>query len=275
MDAALREFFHSGSPATVGGWTDVIDLRDFYASSLGQMARRIIRRRIRLIWPDVTGMRVLGLGFATPYLRPFRDEAERVLAVMPASQGVLAWPREEPNLVTLADETELPLPDRAVDRLLIVHALESAEQVRGMMREAWRVLSDGGRLLVVVPNRRGIWARLERTPFGSGRPYGPNQLSGLLRDCMFTPLQSHTALYVPPTRWRMVLKSAPVWEQVGSRLFQPLAGVLIMEAAKQIYAGTPMRLKPARYRRYVALPQGFRGMAARRDVPSASEDARS
>ncbi len=243
----------------------MVDLRDFYASSLGQVARRSLRRRIRMVWPDVTGLRVLGLGFATPYLRPFRGEAERVVAIMPASQGVLCWPSEEPNLVALSDETELPLADRTIDRLLVVHALESAEQVRGMMREAWRVLSDGGRLLVVVPNRRGIWARLERTPFGSGRPYGPSQLSRLMRDCMFTPLQSHTGLYVPPVRSRMILKSAPVWEKVGPRLFPPLGGVLLMEAAKQIYAGTPMRLKPVRNRGYVALTQGLRGIATRRE----------
>lgn len=250
-------------------WTDVVDLRDFYQTSLGQVARRMIRRRLREVWPDVTGQRVLGLGFATPYLSCFRDEAERVLAVMPASQGVLAWPREAANLVALADEMELPLPDRSIDRLLVVHALESAEQVRGMMREAWRILSDGGRMMVVVPNRRGIWARLEGTPFGSGRPYTPGQLSRLLRDGMFTPLQSRSALYMPPSNWRVMLRSAAAWEGVGARLFPPLAGVLIMEAAKQIYAGTPMRLKPARSRSYVSMPQGFgTGLPARRDDPA-------
>lgn len=259
----MREllFHYAGAPGAAS-WTDVVDLRDFYASSLGQVAQRVVRRRIRLIWPDVRGMRVLGLGFATPYLRPFDGEAERVLALMPASQGVLAWPRDEPNRVALGDESELPLPDRSIDRLLIVHALESAEQVRPMMREAWRVLSDGGRLLVVAPNRRGIWARLERTPFGNGRPYTHNQLARLLRDCMFTPLRSEAALYVPPVRSRMVLRSAPAWERAGSWLFPPLAGVLLAEAAKQIYAGTPLRTRN-RARAYV---QGLRGMATRRQT---------
>jgi hypothetical protein len=78
-------------------YDDVVDLRDFYASRLGQVARRMIRRRLRLVWPDVTGMRVLGLGYATPYLRPFLAEAERVVAVMPAEQGVLPWPHEGPS----------------------------------------------------------------------------------------------------------------------------------------------------------------------------------
>jgi SAM-dependent methyltransferase len=239
-------------------WNDVIDLRDFYDSAIGQVARRMIRRQIRAIWPDTRGMRVLGMGFAVPYLRPFRDETERVLAVMPASQGVLPWPPEGPGLVCLAEETELPFPDRSVDRVLLVHALESADQVRVALREIWRVLADGGRLLVVAPNRHGIWARLDRTPFGQGRPYTPSQLTWLLRDNMFTPLQNATALYMPPFRSRVVLKSAPAWEKLGERWFPTFAGVLLVEAAKQIYAGGAVRESVGKSRSYLPMPQGFR-----------------
>lgn len=239
-------------------WTDVVDLRDFYDTSLGQVARRLIRRRMRMIWPNVAGLSVLGVGFATPFLRPFKDEAERVVAVMPASQGVLPWPAQEPNVVALAEENELPLPDRSIDRLVLVHALESTEQVRAMMRECWRVLSDGGRLLVVAPNRRGIWARLERTPFGNGRPYTPTQLSRLLRDNMFTPLQSSSALFVPPTRSRMILGSASWIEGLGFRWFQTFAGVLLVEAGKQIYAAPTVRVKAKRRRAYLPVPQTLR-----------------
>jgi SAM-dependent methyltransferase len=238
--------------------SDVIDLRDFYETSLGQTARRMIRRQIRAIWPDSRDLRILGLGFATPYLRPFRDETERVIALMPSSQGVLPWPPEGPCLVGLSDETELPLPDRSVDRVLLVHGLESTEQVRGSLREIWRVLADGGRLLVIAPNRRGIWARLERTPFGQGRPYTPSQLNRLLRENMYTPLQSATALYMPPFRSRFVVRSAPAWEQIGERWFPSFAGVLLVEAAKQIYAGSVFNRADAKRRSYLPMPQGFR-----------------
>ena len=231
-------------------YNDVIDLRDFYATSLGQVARRMIRRRLRAMWPDLTGMRLLGLGYATPFLRPFLGEAERVLSFMPAGQGVLAWPPEGPNVVALADEAELPLADYSIDRILLVHAIEGSEQVRPLLKEAWRVLAGGGRLLVVVPNRRGIWARLDRTPFGHGHPYTPGQLSRLLRDEQFTPERSAAALYVPPARSRMVLRSAPVWEKVGERWFTRFAGVAIIEASKQIYA-RPTPKKARRQRVYV------------------------
>lgn len=243
-------------------WTDAVDLRDFYRSSLGQMTRRIIRRRIRELCPDASGMTVLGLGYATPYLLPFRDEAERVIAVMPAAQGVLHWPAEGPGLVTLTDETELPLPDVSVDRVLLVHGIECSEQLRPMLREIWRVLADGGRLLAVVPSRRGIWARLDRTPFGQGHPYTPAQLNRLLRDTLFTPIRTARALFAPPSTSRMVIASAPALEEIGGRWFPTFAGVLIIEAGKQIYAAATATAPAAKRRKYVeVLPGTKRGVA--------------
>ncbi|MBL6958855.1 MAG: methyltransferase domain-containing protein [Rhodospirillales bacterium] len=218
-------------------WTDAVDIRDFYASSLGSVARRMIRRKIREVWPDVTGLNVLGIGYAAPYLNSFRSEAGRVLSAMQAPQGVLHWPTDGKGLTVLSDEGELPFPDLSMDRVLLMHGLEYTEQLRPLLREAWRVLSGSGRLMIVVPNRRGLWARFERTPFGHGRPYSPGQISRLLRDNMFTPVQSHVALFVPPTRSRMVLSSAPALEKVGQKLFSTFAGVVMAEATKQIYAG--------------------------------------
>lgn len=236
-------------------WPDVIDLDEFYRSRLGQVARRLIRRRIRELWSDARGTRILGLGYAIPYLRSFLGEAERVLAVMPAQQGVMHWPEAMPGLVCLSEETELPLPDLSIDRLLLVHAVEHSETLRPMLREAWRVLADGGRLIIVVPNRRGIWARFEhQSPFGHGHPYSHSQLRQLLRDNMFTPTARTQALFVPPSQKRLVLHSAAAFEKVGNRWFQVIAGVLIVEAAKQIYGVMPAKAAAARRRPLIALP---------------------
>lgn len=235
--------------------TDVVDLRDFYASSLGQLARRMIRRRMRELWPDVTGLTLLGLGYATPYLRALHGQAERVVALMPASQGVLTWPPEGPNLVALADETDLPLPDLSIDRVLMIHALETTEHLRALMREVWRVMAGGGRLLVVVPNRRGIWARTDRTPFGLGHPYTRSQLSRLLRDTLFTPVQSTVALHAPPYSSRMLVGSGRTWERIGARWFQTFGGVVMIEATKQIYAGHAVKAVPRGRRLALPMPE--------------------
>lgn len=244
-------------------WIDVVDLRDFYASSLGQVARRMIRRQLRELWPSVAGESILGLGYAAPYLAGFRSEADRVLAAMPAQQGVLHWPADEAGLTTLVDELDLPFPDLSMDRVLLVHALECAEQVRPMLREIWRVLSDSGRLLVIVPNRRGIWARIERTPFGHGLPYTPGQLSRVLRDNLFTPIESHRALFVPPAHSRMILSSAPAWEEVGQRLFKTFSGVVMTEAVKQIYAAS-VETARVRERRYMPVAERTPRVSPRR-----------
>src|ERR1700704_2322832 len=101
--------------------TDVVDLRNFYGQGLGGVARPPIGRGIRNQWRDTRGHCVVGIGYATPYLGLFREEAERCLAFMPATQGVMKWPSAHPALTALVEETELPLSDAAVDRVLLVH----------------------------------------------------------------------------------------------------------------------------------------------------------
>jgi SAM-dependent methyltransferase len=220
---------------------DVVDLRDFYGQRLGSVARHFVGRSIRKRWTDLREQRVLGVGYATPYLGLFREEAERCLAFMPAAQGVVKWPTTRSALAALVDELELPLPDNAVDRVLLVHSLEMSHDPVGLLREIWRVLSSGGQLLAVVPNRRGLWARMDTTPFGHGRPYSRSQITALLRDAWFTPIAWDEALYVPPIPRGWFLRSARAWERTGSAISAPFAGVHIVEATKQIYRALPAR----------------------------------
>ena len=220
---------------------DVVDLRNFYAHRLGTVARHIVSRGIRKRWTDMHGLRVLGLGYPTPYLGMFREEAERCLAFMPAAQGVIKWPTTKPALSTLVEELDLPLTDSAVDRVLLVHALEMSQDAIALLREVWRVLAAGGQLLAVVPNRRGLWARMDTTPFGHGRPYSRSQITHLLRETWFTPVSWGEALYVPPVPRGWFLRSAVAWERTGATLSAPFAGVHIVEATKQVYRAIPAR----------------------------------
>src|SRR5205814_1563881 len=145
---------------------DVIDLRDFYSRRLGIVARQLINRGIRERWPDAKDQRVLGIGYPTPYLGLFREDSERCIAFMPAAQGVLKWPTGRPALATLVEEFSLPLADAAIDRILLVHALEMSDDPEGLLREVWRVLAPSGRMIAIIPNRRGGWTRTDATPLG-------------------------------------------------------------------------------------------------------------
>lgn len=225
---------------------DVVDLREFYSRRLGIVARQMINRGIRERWPTAEGQRVLGVGYPTPYLGLFREDAERCLAFMPAAQGVLKWPTGRPALAALIDEFSLPLPDAAIDRILLVHALEMSDDPAALLREVWRVLSPSGRVMAVIPNRRGVWTRSDNTPFGHGRPYSRSQITDLLRQTWFTPTGWGEALFMPPYAGRWVLKSAQMWERAGAALSLPFAGVHIVEATKQVYRAIPAKRERAR-----------------------------
>lgn len=224
---------------------DIVDLRDFYHEPLGTVARRLIGRKVRGFWPETSGMTVAGLGYGAPYLDVFAAEAERTIALMPAAQGVVPWPVHPPHRAALVEEADLPLPDASLDRLLMVHMLEMSQAPHHLLREAWRVLEPGGRLIVVVPNRRGLWARLDTTPFGYGRPFSRGQLANLFAEAMFRSEGWASALAMPPLRQRPLIRYAAALERFGRVAMPGFEGVLIAEASKQVLA--PVR--PARERR--------------------------
>src|SRR3984957_17849135 len=218
---------------------DVIDLRDFYSQRLGLVARQLINRGIRARWPNAEGQRVLGIGYPPPFLGLFREAAERCLAFMPGARGVLKGPTARPTLAALVDEFSMPLPDAAVDRVLLVHALEMSDDPEVLLREGWRGVAPSGRMIAVIPNRRGVWTRTDNTPFGHGQPYSRSQIMQLLRQTWFTPTAWGEALFMPPVRGGWFLRSAMAWERVGAALSLPFAGVHIVEATKQVYRAIP------------------------------------
>ncbi|CDZ27042.1 MULTISPECIES: class I SAM-dependent methyltransferase [Neorhizobium] len=225
---------------------DIVDLREFYHSPLGHLAEQSITFALSSLWARLPEERLVGLGYAVPYLDRFRADTERTFAFMPAGQGAVNWPVSELSSTALVFDEELPLPDSSVDRVLMVHSLEFAENPRETLKELWRVLAPGGRLVIVVPNRRGVWARMEHTPFGSGRPYSRGQLTSLLRETNFTPGASAEALFFPPSKIRAVLKLRQAFERLGRRFWPVFSGVIVLEAQKRLYQGLPVAARASR-----------------------------
>ncbi len=217
---------------------DVRELAAFYDAPLGQLARRAILRRVAALWPDLRGCRVLGYGYAIPYLGAF-PEAERAIAAMPAPQGVITWPGGK-NAAVLCEEEALPFPDVFFDRILIVHGIEASESLRPLLRQLWRVLAPEGRVLLVAPNRASLWAQVQVSPFGHGRPFSKMELEDVLKGALFQPGHWEHALYAPP--FKPVSGSGNGWEKIGGTMFPGIGGVHIVEATKSLYAAaTPPR----------------------------------
>lgn len=239
--------------------SDIVDLRTFYATTLGRLAERSIAMALSSLWTNLPNERLVGLGYALPWLDRFGTDAERVFAFMPATQGAVNWPPQGPSATALVFDEELPLVDSSIDRMLMVHSLEHAENPRETLKEVWRVLAPGGRLVIVVPNRRGVWARFEHTPFGTGRPFSRGQLTALLREANFTPGPWSDALFFAPSRRRWVLRFHQLLEKTGRRFWPMFSGVIIVEAQKRLYQGIPVTQRASR-RVFVPVlsPQGVR-----------------
>ncbi len=137
--------------------TDIVDLREFYHSPLGRSAEQAITMALSTLWPPLPEERLVGLGYAVPFLDRFRRDTERTFAFMPAGQGAVNWPAGELSSTALVFDEELPLPDSSIDRVLMVHALEFAENPRESLKELWR--------------RAAAWSSWCRTAAASGRAW--------------------------------------------------------------------------------------------------------
>jgi len=238
---------------------DVTSLRQFYSTPLGESSCALLRDNITELWPEAKDEVVLCAGYTTPYIERYRAQA--TLAVcMPSGQGAVYWPPSDNNQVFMAHDSELPIAENSVNRILLAHALENSEQLSLAMQELWRVLTPGGRVLALVPNRMGMWSRSPRSPFGYGRPFSMTQLRELFVQNGFVVTRTSSALFVPPTYLKFVWRIGSKFEKIGRLLCPFFGGVLLIEAEKQVYGAI----------RQPAVARGYRVPAATKPAMSRS-----
>jgi Methylase involved in ubiquinone/menaquinone biosynthesis len=224
-------------------YLDVKEIKDFYyRSTLGRAAKTSINKNLSNIWPETAGLNVMGFGFSLPFLGQYLDRSRRVISLMPAQMGVLAWPNQNANVSVLVDEKRWPIDTGQVDRLIVSHSLEHTRDPSILLAEAYRVLGPGGRALFIVPNRAGLWSRSDRTPFGQGKPFSSGQLETQLRLHGFLPEKQFSALYMLPSRNRSLQRFAPFLEKMGEKLPFFVGGLIILEVSKlpDIVKGSPI-----------------------------------
>jgi SAM-dependent methyltransferase len=167
------------------------------------------------------------------------DETALTRGAGTGGQGVEPWPAAGKNRTLLVDDRRLPFAAGSFDRILLVHALEEADDPAALLLEAVRALAPTGRIILAAAARGGLWARAENTPFGHGRPFTRGQLERLVREAGLEPAAWSQTLYVPP--WTPLLPLADGFEQVGRRIAPNTAGVILLEASRQAYA----RIRPS------------------------------
>lgn len=229
----------------------VVQLRQFYSSRLGRLVKKRLRQVTVDHWPNHEKETIVGIGYAPPLLRMLeRHQSGTILALMPADQGAIYWPVHTDNRSLLADEMMPPFADNTLHRVLMLHAIEFADKPEEMLRVYWQMLAPGGRLLVIVPNRFGLWAHAGRSPFTRGKKLSPRRLNDLLEEAQFTLRECSTALFVPPSTGWFWRRSATILEWLGQVLLPSFGGVIVVEAEKQIYAGLGIPVQQARRGRW-------------------------
>ncbi len=217
---------------------DVVSLKQFYASPLGSAVYTLLWKRLRALWPTARGETILGFGFAVPYLAEVSENIS--IICMPAAQGALYWPVNTAqcggNRVAMSHEAMLPFSDATFNRILVIHALEHSHHAGDFMKELWRVMIPGGRVIALVPNRMGFWSHSTSSPFGEGSPFSLGQMKDAFESAGFTHMRTASSLFMLPSQWRWNVRLAGIMELFGQLLCPLLGGVLLVEAEKQVYA---------------------------------------
>jgi hypothetical protein len=209
----------------------------FYQSPLGFWSSFFILQKIQGFWPSIAADKTLaGVGLTTPFLQYYASKDFRPINVTLPCHGLSYAAAFEQCAAVVSEESLLCLASESVDYLLIIHGLEFFSQTRDTFREIWRVLKPQGRILVITPNRRGLWSHAESTPFGQGQPYSMTQLQTILKDNLLIPVRTQRCLYMPPVQSKLALKFSPYIEKFGSLCLQKFSGLVLVEAVKELYA---------------------------------------
>lgn len=227
---------------------NALHLKQFYASDLGMQVSHYLRRSMHGFWHNNPDDALLALGYPI-LLWDENDAPAKIVVVMPAEQGAQAWAGK----TIVAHDGELPIPANSINRVVLIHSLEFSSDVGQLMSEVYRVLTPNGRVLLVTPNRAGLWSRTSKSPFGYGRPFSINQIKSLLEESELTFRRRKTAMFIPPVHLPLLLKAMPVMEFLGQFFVPMCGGIHIVEAEKQVHA-TIMQPIKTKSRRPVRAP---------------------
>nr|WP_267298687.1 class I SAM-dependent methyltransferase [Neokomagataea thailandica] len=223
------------------------DTTAFYNTPIGQRVQTLIQRHLNsLHLPPCS--RAIGIGDASPYASSL---PEHTILARPAH----SFHNKTSQRECVVDTTRLPFDDCSVPLIFAIHALEFAPSPPELLRALWKALTDDGYLILIVPNRSGLWAHSDRTPFGHGTPFSTGQIQKLLTQSLFKTDVKRSALITPPCLLKH--SSGRLFERFAAYLPSTLAGLHLLVVRKNLYAG-------------LALPVGHKVVPTARHITAAA-----
>lgn len=171
-----------------------------------------------------------------------------------------------PGAALVADAAALPLQSDSVDVMLLPHTLEFALDPHEVLREAARVLTGEGELVVFGFDPLGTWSLRSAftrggCPPGIVRTISATRLADWLKLVGFEVGPAARYLYAPPLASLATARARGFLERAGRRAWPRFSGAYLLHARKRVHSMTPVRL---RKRMRTAVIGGLAEPAARR-----------
>ena len=217
---------------------DITDTDNYYRTAEGRLVADILISDLAglqdkdVAGPDPDETDHLAIGYPFPLI----SEGVCPPVFMLSETGVLSWAGEAGVITACIDSVSWPCATEMFKRIFISHALEHVADQSAFLAEVWRSLKGEGEVVLVVPHRRSLWARADKTPFGQGTPFSRRQLKLALDQAGFDQITIKHSLYMPPFGHRLPLAMRRRLHYVGRVGWAVFGGVLLVRAKKRLYS---------------------------------------
>jgi SAM-dependent methyltransferase len=224
---------------------------DWLSSALGRQLLQAEGEILRGLLDDVFGLELLQLGAwgaSRALLSQARTRRQTVVAPGAARDSGF-------EVDVLAELSQLPIQTATIDAVLLPHTLEFEADPHAIVREADRVLTGEGQLIVLGFRPMSLWG-LRAAASREGYPQGLKQMLGMGRVRDWLELLGYEVVlqkrYLYSRPWGTGSVDASPRRILRRGLFNPLpSAAWLLKARKHVYRMTPMRHRFFRERRRV------------------------
>lgn len=220
-------------------------MSEWFRSPMGAALIRAEKQRLKPAIAKVFGYHMLQMGCSL-------DDA--LLDDCPAAFKVRFNPLYcDRRSIAVASNEALPLGTESMDAVLIHHALDFTPDSHRLLREADRVLTPGGQLLVIGFNPLSLWGLSKVFRWKLEAPWNARFISTLRLSDWLKLLNFHIeevsygGFLLPWSSPRLV-SHAPQLERIGLRTLRPLGCFYLLVATKQSVPVTPVMARWPRLR---------------------------
>ena len=213
-------------------------LRRWFASPLGYSLAAAESDHLHTVWPQLYGTVAVQLGATGEFdLLESCLAPTRMVLELPGSQpvGASRWVYGLPEA--------MPFDSRSIDLMCLPHTLEFAADPHQVLREAHRVLTPEGHLVLLGFNPLSLWGMRRFLARGRGTPWSGHflhlqRVKDWLKLLDFELGTGRMFYYRPP----FALRGGFRWlEQAGDRWWPMGAAVYLLVAKKRLAGMTPIK----------------------------------